>query len=1182
MPKFRVNIAPGVSHVIEAKNEDEARKKTRAEIAKGAVSPFYDELFFDYETGVDPRKIKPKEGKPLRQRLGRAEVSKDPDDPYKEQNKVLGDIMARVRATTDPYTQEGVAQNIVGDSGFIRNTKGQLALTPDGLRLLGLPVKTARLQDGTVIEQNTIIDENNFNMMTGDAADMSGIAGPVLTTIAAFLPQTKIIQGFTSLLGGRSRLARTFVAGVASSAGKAGEEYLDAIEGFQLQDADEIEGMLKSEFVIGSVGQGVFGEIPGAIFKAALGKTAPLENQRIGFVASRNLSWADVKKLDEQAGKPLTNDQILKAAKSGEVRRFDYKLSKGFLPSRGVYGQKLPANYQAIVEQVLGNKRRRVPNTAYLRAALNDILKNIKGEKEALNQSLSLSSKKGLDAQVDKALQNLRLQEQKVTESLRKLLDDVGEDILEVGDYGNIPANKVFGEELKDTVAKAQGAAMGQSGELYHAVDKKLVNFRYYKTDADGNFVRDVDNNLIPEDRKFNINRRGEPELAVDENRNPILRTELEINKAKVINKVINNVVLKHLQRAKRMVELDKPKKKGTMQRLTDPAADIPNNIRKQLEDNLDEAIELAKNGQYDLRMIRNDANYIRRFLFEIAKKSDERKLVENVMRVYDDYGIGRKGKQNTNSILTELGEDLDKTVETALAGKQLRLDKNEKLLINQAMKDLRSANKNHAERMQPFDNAIMQGLVIKAGKGVINAEEVYSKALIAGTKEDLDNIFKGLREYDDYVKVDKYYQKTDADGNIIPNYYEAKLKADLKNRLFADALYEATKDELTDVNFTQFAREILKFERLHGKEKFDSLFTDPVSRISTGGTVRATINQLNQIGFNPKPKDLRNLINDITARNAARGLNPSEQGKVFVEQLKRLADATEKRMKFERTKAIADLPEKTIEETVNTIFRPGSATVINNLRETVDETVFNDIQKASMQKLLARSIDMNGEGNITDLFKAQNLKTSLDSYGDETLDAMFGSETRRGLRAFQEQIDVLTGGEPGRGGAAGGLIAAGLSAAIVFAPLANIPTVAALIIARELISFPFFVRLMSRSDQGSIGQALQIFNTTLRQFGLRMLDGEIVPISSGISNLLEGGFDKGATAIGITDDEIQGASLEGQSSYQELRDKVLKPFITQPNLPQVAPVQTPQSTTDPLSQERLDFAEQVAGRPVL
>ena len=47
MARFRVVIAPGVAHIIDAANEDEARKKTKAEIAKGAVSPFYDELFFE-------------------------------------------------------------------------------------------------------------------------------------------------------------------------------------------------------------------------------------------------------------------------------------------------------------------------------------------------------------------------------------------------------------------------------------------------------------------------------------------------------------------------------------------------------------------------------------------------------------------------------------------------------------------------------------------------------------------------------------------------------------------------------------------------------------------------------------------------------------------------------------------------------------------------------------------------------------------------------------------------------------------------------------------------------------------------------------------------------------------------------------------------------------------------------
>ena len=291
MPTFRVGIAPGVTHIVDALNEDEARKKTRAEIAKGAVSPFYDDLYFDYETGVN---IKQGLGKDLRQKLGRAETET-------EQNVVLRKLINDLEKSDSPLHQEGILQNSVGDDGFIRNTKGQGALTPRGLQLLGLPVQQRRLQDGTIINLNTVVDENSFNLKTGDLADLSGIAGPVLTTLLAFLPQAKVVSGVTSLLGKRARLARTLVAGGASAIGKGAEEYLDAQEGFQLQDRDEIGDLLKGEFVLGSVGQGVFGEIPGVVFKSILGKQAPLENQRAAFVASRNLSYMDVKKLDRES-----------------------------------------------------------------------------------------------------------------------------------------------------------------------------------------------------------------------------------------------------------------------------------------------------------------------------------------------------------------------------------------------------------------------------------------------------------------------------------------------------------------------------------------------------------------------------------------------------------------------------------------------------------------------------------------------------------------------------------------------------------------------------------------------------------------------------------------------------------------------------------------------------------------
>ena len=192
----------------------------------------------------------------------------------------------------------------------------------------------------------------------------------------------------------------------------------------------------------------------------------------------------------------------------------------------------------------------------------------------------------------------------------------------------------------------------------------------------------------------------------------------------------------------------------------------------------------------------------------------------------------------------------------------------------------------------------------------------------------------------------------------------------------------------------------------------------------------------------------------------------------------------------------------------------------------------------------------------------------------------MFGVETRRGLRDLQFQIDVLTGGEAGRGGAAGGLIAAGLSAAIVFAPLATLPTVAGLAVAKVLLSFPPFVRLMSRSDAGSAVEAVRMLNAALRQLGMQFVNGEIIPFASGATGVINQGLDLGATALGITDDDVQGASDEGFNMFQQLRNKVTAPISTsQMPMPDVQSTGLPD---DPMSQDRLDFAEQVAGRPIL
>ena len=250
-------------------------------------------------------------------------------------------------------------------------------------------------------------------------------------------------------------------------------------------------------------------------------------------------------------------------------------------------------------------------------------------------------------------------------------------------------------------------------------------------------------------------------------------------------------------------------------------------------------------------------------------------------------------------------------------------------------------------------------------------------------------------------------------------------------------------------------------------------------------------------------------------------------------------------------------------------------------LKETLKDTpeVFNSIQQASMQKLLAKSIDFNGKGKITDLFKHQNLKTSLDSYGDETLEAMFGRDIAKGLRNFQKEVDVLTIGESGRSGGAGGLIAAGIAASIVFAPLSTLPVLTSLALVRALFTNRTFVSLMAKTDQGSIATAIKLFNTAARQAGLRYVDGELVPFASGAANLIDQGLGLGATAIGITDDDVEGATGQGFNMFQQLRNQVTAPIKQLPGLPDVQSTGLPD---DPMSQDRLDFAEKVAGRPIL
>ena len=110
---------------------------------------------FDYDTGVDALW--------LRTKLGAQET-------------ILG--------------KEKVLEEAVGTNGYTIDSKGKLALTPLGMNRMGLPYKS---------NKNVIIDESSY-FSAGDFADLSGIVGPIVGSIAgSILTRGKIKPKFPGI-----------------------------------------------------------------------------------------------------------------------------------------------------------------------------------------------------------------------------------------------------------------------------------------------------------------------------------------------------------------------------------------------------------------------------------------------------------------------------------------------------------------------------------------------------------------------------------------------------------------------------------------------------------------------------------------------------------------------------------------------------------------------------------------------------------------------------------------------------------------------------------------------------------------------------------------------------------------------------------------------------------------------
>ena len=451
MQTFNFQLTDDLTVPIQANSIEEAQRILKAEIIKKEASPIFDKEYFDYETGINIPGLRAK--------------------------------LARQEKMTE---KENVLRAAVTKDGFNMTTKGDLAITPEGQQIL---IDQGLLDWEKPMSKSVVIDENKFGS-AGDYADFAGAVGPVFGAIAALTPQFKVLKGLSYLF--KTPMLRNAIAsGVGSAAGKGAEEALDNIQGFYDKDAGELGDLLKFEAGVGFAGQGL-GEFVGKAFGAVLGRKAPTETIRDGWIMANRYSLDDVLKLDASLGRTATEKEIKQAWKNKKVERFDI----GAVISQNALKRAIPGRMQAAGETIFGKTGREQSIIAYNKSLLSQLKRSVAEKRAKLKE---LSEFDGADsktiAEVRAKRKELDMAEEDITRQIEGLVKDLAEESGGFRSTQAIVGKGELGENIQDTIAKAYTAM--QEGfettydDLFARVRKIDPQFRVNLSDV-SNYIEEI------------------------------------------------------------------------------------------------------------------------------------------------------------------------------------------------------------------------------------------------------------------------------------------------------------------------------------------------------------------------------------------------------------------------------------------------------------------------------------------------------------------------------------------------------------------------------------------------------------------------------------------------------------------------------------------------------------------
>ncbi len=1032
MPQFRVTLANGTKVIKEANSPEEARAMVTEDIRQvnyfnnknKEVTKYLDNYLFDYDKGVPNTKG-------LRSELAQAETLEE---------------------------RENVATSIVGSRGYTYNSKGEMALTHEGLRRLGLPVQYIKQPDGTRLPINTIIDSRRLE--GADFADFAGITGPIIGSLIAMAPPFKAFgaaKKLTRFLGdrGSTRAANVLTAAAGSAAGKGVEEGVDYLQGYQKQSLYEIGGELTGEALLGAAGQGI-GEGIGILFANTLGKSAPKATNRLQREAAAGRDLQDLQKLDASLGKPATLKEIEAAVKKYDYDKGGYQPGAirlnpvAYVVSQAGLGRSLPGRFQQIMESILGNTRTR-GNIENINMQVSRLVGDLNKQKNVASDYYKAKLQGGIQGEtkigIDRSIQNKRAELENLVNSNNTLLEqavkDMTEDITGVGLYAESLGQREFGTLLIENMDRARRAIDDTFGKQYRALDEAFKE-------------------------------------AV---------SQTPTGQASAVQKKIATILNTRLKNIK--AELDKYDPKIVK---VEQPGDLPEAALDKFKLSVKELQGMVDNPEsLDMVRIIDAVKDLRKYKYSNLNRGQINKMYEKMaselgfdqtilkdgalIRLSDDpiFGVGRDGGfMDDLANVNKYGVTYDAKMKQIPA-----LGTRASKKIAEYAEEFGKINNKYAEANASFDKFNIKRIAEQAKVGSNDADEIYKQVFIGGDFSDLRDVFKNLKQYDNYTS-----------GIGKATNVEQDVRTIMQQQFFRDALADALDTTTNTVDFVRFGRFMKDFQRKDAR-KLEELFNTP----GVAQQIQNLSDDLIKLKPNIKSGDVFDLLSDISV-NRQGYANVGRAGVEFMEALKGKASAQLDNELFEANKFISErLPNATAEEVVSKIFTPRGADNIAKVKDLIEPEAFLEIQNAGMDKLLRTTIKPGTKGEVTDIFKPQALASALDSYGDETLEAMFGKETKDSLRYLANSIDVLTKGEAGRGAAAGGLIAASL--AVGFLNVAAIPLAAGIIIMRGALSNPKLVRMMASTDKNSVQLVFDYFDRAVKQYLTR-------EVASGVEKLDE------------------------------------------------------------------------------